>query len=95
MSDFTIAKIGEVTSNGNRIVKIQRKVETEDMFGVTVASETYYRAVKADSVKVSEGDVITGFDPSNYRVVERDSELTDKDTGEMITVTLKWLHNKA
>ena len=85
----------EPTGNGNRIVKVQRQSVVEDEFGESISSETYYRAVKQDSVKVKVGDEMPeSFNPSNYRIVEREHEFADKETGDMVKRTLKWLHTK-
>ena len=91
---FIVVQISaEPTRNGNRIVKIQRKESVEDEFGTSDSSETYYRAVKADSVKVKVDDVMPDtFSPDNYRIVEREHEFMGDD--EMIVRTLKWLHTK-
>lgn len=87
--DFTIIQIGELTSNGNRIVKMQHKVETETVLGMMRSSETFYVAVKADTVKVAVGEIIE-FDPSGYQVTER--PFVHPETGEEIM--LKWLSQK-
>jgi hypothetical protein len=87
--DFTIVRIGDVTSNGNRIVKMQHRVETETVLGTMRQSETYYAAVKAESVKVSEGNTIS-LDPSQFTVTER--PFVNPETGEEIM--LKWLSLK-
>ena len=87
--DFTIIQIGEPTSNGNRIVKMQHKVETETILGMMRSSETFYVAVKADTVKVAVGEIIE-FDPSGYQVTER--PFAHPETGEEIM--LKWLSQK-
>ena len=87
--DFTILNIGDLTSNGNRIVKMQRKVETETILGTMRQSETYYAAVKADSVKVAVDDIIS-LDPSQYSITER--PFVHPETGEEIM--LKWLSLK-
>ena len=93
---FIVVQISaEETSNGNRIVKIQRKSSVEDEFGTSDSSETYYRAVKDGSVKVKVNDEMSkAFKPENYRIVEREHEFADDKTGEMVTRTLKWLHTK-
>ena len=87
--DFTIVHIGDVTSNGNRIVKMQHRVEVETIFGTMRQSETYYAAVKADSVKVAVEDVIS-LNPDQFSVRER--PFTNPETGEEIM--LKWLSLK-
>ncbi len=87
--DFTIVKVGDVTSNGNRIVKMQHRVEIETVLGTMRQSETYYAAVKADSVKVDVDTVIT-LDPSQFAVNER--PFVNPETGEEIM--LKWLSLK-
>lgn len=87
--DYAVAQIGDVTSNGNRIVKMQHKVETETALGIMRKSETYYIAVKADSVKVAVGQVID-INPSQFNVTER--PFTNPETGEEIM--LKWLSLK-
>ena len=87
--DFTVVRIGDLTSNGNHIVKMQHKVETETVLGTMRQSETYYAAVKADSVKVKVDDVIS-LDPSQFTVTER--PFVQPETGEEIM--LKWLSLK-
>ena len=94
---FKVVQIGDETKNGNVIVKIQRKDTVEDEFGESLQSETYYRAVVKDSVKVKVGQEMPNFDPENYRIVEREhtfvvNEGTDEE--ETVVVKLKWLHNK-
>lgn len=87
--EFTIQQVGDITENGNRIVKMQHRVEVETVLGTLRQSETYYAAVKSDSVKVKKDDVIE-LDPSQYNVTERPFVLPD--TGEEIM--LKWLSLK-
>ena len=94
---FKVVQIGDETKNGNVIVKIQRKDTVEDEFGESLQSETYYRAVVKDSVKVKVGQEMPDFNPDNYRIVEREhtfvvNEGTDEE--ETVVVKLKWLHNK-
>jgi hypothetical protein len=87
--DFTIVRIGDLTSNGNRVVKMQHKVETETVLGTMRQSETYYVAVKDNSVKVAVGQVID-LDPSEFQMIER--PFVHPETGEEIM--LKWLSLK-
>ncbi len=68
---------------------MQRKVETDTILGTMRQSETYYAAVKADSVKVAADDVIS-LDPSQFSVTER--PFVHPETGEEIM--LKWLSLK-
>lgn len=87
--DFTIVQIGNVTSNGNRIVKMQHKVEIETALGTMRQSETYYAAVKADALKVTEGQSIQ-LNPSEFTVTER--PFVHPESQEQIM--LKWLSLK-
>lgn len=87
--ELTIAQIGDVTSNGNEIVKLQHRVEIETPLGVSRQSETYYMAVKAGTVKVKVDDKVD-LNISDFRVTER--PFTLPDTGE--EVMLKWLSLK-
>lgn len=68
---------------------MQHKVEVETALGTMRQSETYYAAVKAESVKVKVDDVIN-IDPSQYVVTER--PFVNPETGEEIM--LKWLSLK-
>jgi hypothetical protein len=86
--DFTIVQIGDVTENGNNIVKMQRKLETTTVLGTMRKSETYYAAVKTEEVDVKVDDVIN-LDPSDFTVIERPFTTPD---GEEIM--LKWLSLK-
>jgi hypothetical protein len=86
---FKVAQIGETTSNGNRIVKMQHKVEVETALGTMRKSETYYMAVKAESVKVAVGADVD-LDPTQFNVTER--PFSNPETGEEIM--LKWLSIK-
>jgi hypothetical protein len=87
--DFTIVQIGDVTSNGNNIVKMQHKVETETALGTMRTSETYYIALKAGSVKVTVGQSVN-INPADYRITER--PFVHPESGEEIM--LKWLSLK-
>jgi hypothetical protein len=87
--NFTVVQIGDVTSNGNRIVKMQHKTEVATALGTMRQSETYYAAIKADSVKVTLDQQIE-LDPSGFTVTER--PFTNPETGEEIM--LKWLSLK-
>ena len=87
--DFTIVQIGDVTSNGNNIVKMQHRVEKDTPLGVMRQSETYYIAVKNGSVRVKVGDSVT-INPSDYRITER--PFVHPESGEEIM--LKWLSLK-
>ena len=86
--ELSVVQIGDVTSNDNRIVKLQRQVETETAIGVVNQRATYYSAVKADTVAVAEGDTVD-LDLDVYNVVER--PFTAPDGTEMM---LKWIHLK-
>ncbi len=93
---FIVVQISaDVTRNGNRIVKIQRKSVIEDEFGESESSETYYRAVKEGTVKLKLDDEMSkAFSPNNYNIVERTHTFNDTDTGEEVVRNLKWLHSK-
>ena len=86
---FTVVQIGDVTSNGNRIVKMQHKTEVATVLGTMWKSETYYAAIKADSVSVTKDQQIE-LDPSQFTVTER--PFANPETGEEIM--LKWLSLK-
>ena len=83
---FKVVSIGDVTSNGNRIVKMQNKVEVSTPMGTMRRSETYYAAVKAEEVAV-EVDAEVEIDLSLFNVVER--PFVHPESGEEIM--LKWL----
>lgn len=68
---------------------MQHRVEVETVFGTMRQSETYYAAVKADSVKVAVDDVIS-LNPDQFNVRER--PFANPETGEEIM--LKWLSLK-
>ena len=86
---ITVVQIGDVTENGNRIVKLQSRVEEETALGVMHRSTTYYMAVKADTVKVSVDEEVE-LDLGMFNVIER--PFTHPETGEEIM--LKWLSLK-
>ena len=86
---FTVVNIGDVTSNGNRIVKMQNKIEVATPMGTMRRSETYYAAVKAEAVEVEEGAEIE-LDLTMFNVIER--PFVHPETGEEIM--LKWLSLK-
>lgn len=86
MKKFEVVQIGEVTSNGNRIVKLANRQEVVTPLGAMRTSETYYAAVKADQVAVEVGQEIE-LDLSMFTVTEREYPLPE--TGEI--VMLKWL----
>ena len=86
---LTVAQIGNETENGNQIVKLQRQTEIETGLGVERQSVTYYKAVKAGTIKVDVEDEVE-LDLDNYNVVERPFE--HPETGE--EMMLKWLHLK-
>lgn len=87
--DFAVAQIGETTRNGNRIVKLQHKRTQDSVLGQINRQETYYAAVKADTVKVKTGDTVS-VDLEEYNVVER--PFINPETEE--EMMLKWLHLK-
>jgi len=87
---FKVVSIGDVTSNGNRIVKMQNKIEVSTVMGTMRRSETYYAAVKADDVAV-EVDAEIELDLTMFHVIER--PFAHPETGEEIM--LKWLSLKA
>ena len=87
---FNIVSIGEVTSNGNRIVKMQNKIEVSTPMGTMRRSETYYAAVKDGDVSVSVDESVD-IDLAMFNVVER--PFAHPETGEEIM--LKWLSLKA
>ena len=60
--ELAVAQISDqVTRNGNLIVKLQHKVETDTEVGIVRRQRTYYLAVKAESVKVAVGDSVTSI----------------------------------
>lgn len=87
---FNIVSIGDLTSNGNRIVKMQNKIEVSTPMGVMRRSETYYAAVKDGEVAV-EVDESVDIDLTIFNVIER--PFAHPETGEEIM--LKWLSLKA
>ena len=87
--ELTVVQIGDVTSNGNNIVKLQRKVEQDSAVGTINRQQTYYVAVKAGTVKVVEGESVE-LDLNEYQMIEREFE--HPETQEIMM--LKWLHLK-
>lgn len=84
--ELAVAQISnEVTSNGNLIVKLQRKVDHDTEVGIVRRQQTYYLAVKAESIKVAVGDQVN-VDLDAYNVIERPFIA---DSGE--EMMLKWL----
>jgi hypothetical protein len=88
MSKFKIVQISDETTNGNNIVKMQRKVSVSTPLGDISRSETYYMAVKAGTVKVKLDDEVE-VNPADFAVTERPFETPE---GEMMM--LKWLSVK-
>ena len=84
--ELAVAQISDqVTRNGNLIVKLQHKVETDTEVGIVRRQRTYYLAVEAESVKVAVGDSVN-LDLNAYHVIER--PFTPEDGEEMM---LKYL----
>ena len=87
---FTVAQVSEkATENGNLIVKLSVDELVETDLGEERRAISYYKAVKAESIKVSEGDEVE-LDVANYNVVERPFE--HPESGDILQ--LKWLHLK-
>jgi len=86
---FKVVSIGDVTSNGNRIVKMQNKIEVATPMGTMRRSETYYAAVKDGDVAVKVDDQIE-LELESFRVTER--PFVHPETQEEIM--LKWLSLK-
>ena len=88
--DFTIVQIGDETRNGNRIVKMQHKVEQKTALGTMTRSETYYAAVRKDAIDVMVDDVID-LNTDDFTV--RENPFVHPETGE--EMMLKYLVLKA
>ena len=86
---FTVAQIGEVTENGNKIVKLSIDELVETALGSERRAVSYYKAVEAKSLKVKEGDEVE-IDLETYNTVERPFE--HPESGDILM--LKWLHLK-
>jgi hypothetical protein len=84
--EFKVAQIGDVTSNGNNIVKLQRKVEHDSPVGTMRRSETYYMAVKEGTAKVKVDETVD-LNPSDFTITERPFQPDDSDE----IIMLKWL----
>ena len=90
MLKFNVVSVGDPTSNGNRIVKLRASTGSDTVLGTIGSQVTYYVAVRADTVKVKEGQDIE-LDIDAFDVVER--EFVTPDTGE--SIMLKWLRPRA
>lgn len=86
---FTVIQIGDLTSNGNHIVKMQHKSEVKTVLGTMRQSETYYAAIKAGEVSVTKDQQIE-LDTNQFTITER--PFVAPDSGEEIM--LKWLSLK-
>lgn len=87
--EFTVAQIGDVTENGNRIVKlsIDKLVETD--LGQERRAVSYYKAVKEGTLKKEVDDKVD-INLDDYHVIER--PFVNPETNE--EMQLKWLHLK-
>jgi len=86
---FTVAQIGDVTTNGNRIVKLSIDELVETDLGEERRAVSYYKAVKDGTLKKEVNDTVD-IELDDYHVVERPFVNPETDE-EMI---LKWLHLK-
>ena len=84
-----IVQIGDETTNGNTIVKLQSKLETKTALGVMRKSITYYMAIKVDTLTVKLDDDVD-IEIDDFTVTERPFD--NPDTGE--EMMLKWLSLK-
>ena len=100
-----VVQIGKVTTNGNRIVKLQGSGEVETELGMKDYQITYYTAVKDKTIKVKV-DSEVDIDLTKFRIVERpyldengelpvDNEGNVIDDGNGNPIMLKWLHLRA
>ena len=95
-----VAKIGDLTSNGNNIVKLQSNQETA--LGMASGSLTYYIAIKADTLKVAvdeevELDISGDFTVTERAFTDENGDLPKDSDGKEISdadgnpLMLKWL----
>jgi hypothetical protein len=103
--ELTVVQIGDVTSNGNQIVKLNHKVDIEKDTVIGVKrqqqSTTYYMAIKDGTVKVAVDEVVD-LNVDEFKVTPRpyvneDGSLPLDSDGEEICdengdpLMLKWL----
>ena len=102
--ELTVAHIGDVTRNDNRIVKLQNKSEQETAIGSVNRSATYYIAIASDTVKVAVDETVN-LELDDFTITERpyqmeDGSLPTDDDGNDIAdndgnpLMLKWLSLK-
>ena len=89
--NVTVAKVTEATT-GNFIHTLKTEGKTIKVLGQDMVANglTYYAALKSDAGVNSKGEI----DLDAFDVVERPFNTTDKDTGEELTLKLKWLYPK-
>ena len=103
--DLTIVRIGDETSNGNNIIKLQSKVDKETLLGSVQRSSTYYIAIKAETVKVKVDEAVDLDIDNDFTITERpyimeDGSLPKDEDGNSISdddgnpLMLKWLSVK-
>ena len=102
--ELTVAHIGDVTRNDNRIVKLQNKSEQSTALGSINRSSTYYIAIAADTVAVAVDETVD-LDLDAFNVTERPYQMedgslpTDADGNDIADndgnpLMLKWLSLK-
>lgn len=73
------------------ITKLVHRTNVETVFGTKAAKQTFYvRGTIGFDV-----DQVVEVDMDLFRVEEHTTTFADKDSGEMITRDLKWLHLKS
>jgi hypothetical protein len=89
--NVTVTKVTEATT-GNFIHTLKTEGKTIKVLGQDMPSNslTYYAALKGPAELNSKGDI----DLDAFDIVERPFNTTDKDTGEELTLKLKWLYPK-
>jgi hypothetical protein len=102
--ELTVVRIGDITRNGNNIIKLQNKADEVTPLGKVSRSSTYYIAVK-DGTATVEVDQSIDLDIDSFNVTERayteeDGSLPQDGDGNDICdddgnpLMLKWLSLK-
>lgn len=88
----TVSHISEKTTNGNFIHKLRTEGKTIKVLGQDLvgAGQTYYVALKGASNLNEE----TVLDLDMFDVVERPFTPEPDESGEVVTMQLKWLYPK-
>lgn len=87
----TILKSTESTKGGFVNTIAVEGIVNDPVLGKRIVKDRYY--FKSPEATVAEGETkeLDGFSPSNYQITVFKSDVTDETTGEVKTITSKWL----